>query len=62
MTQIGDGETETESDSDSLPDRLVNPGEYEPLLQTAQEQTAAKLTGRPNARRQISVYTYSSLN
>ena len=29
MTQIGDGETETESDTDSLPDRLINPGEYE---------------------------------
>ena len=29
MTQIGDGETETESDTGSLPDRLINPGEYE---------------------------------
>ena len=62
MTQIGDGETETESDTDSLPDRLINPGEYEPLLQTTQEHTATNPTGRPNAGRQISVYTYSSLN
>ena len=62
MTQVRDGETETESDTGSLPDRLINPGEYEPLLQSAQEHTAANPTKRPNARRQISVYTYSSLS
>ena len=62
MIQIRDGETDTESDSDSLPDRLINPGEYEPVLQTVQENTAVTPTERPNARRQISVYTYSSLN
>ena len=55
-------ETETESDTESLPDRLINPEEYEPLLQITQENTAAEPTGRPNAKRQISVYTYSSLN
>ena len=62
MTQVRDGEIENESDTDSLPDRLINPGEYEPLLQSAQEHIAAEPTGRPNARRQISVYTYSSLS
>ena len=59
MIKIRDGETETESDTytNSLPHRLINPVEYEPLLQTPLENT-----GRPDARRKISVYTYSSLN
>ena len=55
---------ETESDTDSLPDRLINPGEYEPVPQTAQEHTAAELTGSNDEepRRQIFAYTHSSLN
>ena len=36
-------DVETESDTGSLPDRLINPGEYEPLLPTT-EHTAAELT------------------
>ena len=32
---------ETESDTGSLPDWLINPGEYEPLLPTTEEHTAA---------------------
>ena len=35
---------EAESDTDFLPDRLINPGEYEPVLPTAEENTAAELT------------------
>ena len=36
-------DVETESDTGSLPDRLINPGEYEPVLPTT-EHTAAELT------------------
>ena len=64
MIKLRDGETETESDTDSLPDRLINPGEYEPVLQITQENTAAAApTGTSDEQRnRISVYTYSSLN
>ena len=63
MIKLRDGETETESDTDSLPDRLINPGEYEPVLQITQENTAAAPTGtNDEQRKRISVYTYSSLN
>ena len=34
-------DVETESDTESLPDRLINPGEYEPMVPTAEEHTAA---------------------
>ena len=37
-------DVETESDTCSLPDRLINPGEYEPLLPTTEGHTAAELT------------------
>ena len=62
IIQIRDGEREMESDTDSLPDRLINPGEYEPVLQTTQENTAAEATGSDDEepRKRISVYTYSS--
>ena len=58
------GEIEVQSDSDSLPDRVINPEEYEPVPQTAHEHTAAEPTGSNDEEpaRQISVYTYSSLN
>ena len=32
---------ETESDTESLPDRMINPGEYEPMVPTAEEHIAA---------------------
>ena len=35
---------EAETNNGSLPDRLVNPGEYEPLLLTTEEHTAVKKT------------------
>ena len=37
-----EADVETESDTDSLPDRLINPGEYEPVLPTTKEHTAAE--------------------
>ena len=35
---------EAESDTGFLPDHLINPGEYEPVLPTTEEHTAAELT------------------
>ena len=58
---IRDGEIEIDSDTDSLPDRLINPGEYEPPLQTAAVPTGSNNQER-NLRRLIPVYTYSSIN
>ena len=63
---IRDGEME--SDTDSLPDRLINPGEYEPVPQIAQEHTVTAEPTEKNAslneepKRLIPVYTYSSLS
>ena len=69
MQAIRDTETDIEDEwcTDSLPDRLINPGEYEPLLPTTEEHTAAELTVNKEAvneepRRLIPVYTYSSFN
>ena len=66
---IRDTETDVEDESctGSLPDRLINPGEYEPLLLTTGGHTAAELTVNKEAvneepRRPIPVYTYSSFN
>ena len=39
-----EADMEAESDTGSLPDRLINPGEYEPLLPTTEEHTAADST------------------
>ena len=55
-------DVEAESDTDSLPDRLINPGEYEPLLPTTEEYTTAELTEdkeqvNEEPRRLIPVYT-----
>ena len=60
-------DTEAESDTGSLPDQLINPGEYEPLLPTTEEHTAAELTEdkeqvNEEPRRLIPVYTYGSIN
>ena len=54
-----------ESDTGSLPDQLINPGEYEPLLPTTEEHTAAELTGNKKpvneeARKLIPAYTYGA--
>ena len=60
-------DVEVESDTDSLPDRLINPGEYEPVLPTTEEHTAAELTenkepDNEEPRRLTPVYTYGSIN
>ena len=58
---IRDGEVEIDSDTDSLPDRLMNPGEYEPLSQTAVMPTESN-NDELNVRKLIPAYTYSSIN
>ena len=60
-------DVEAESDTGSLPDRLINPGEYEPLLATTEEYTTAELTEdkeqvNEEPRRLTPVYTYVSIN
>ena len=56
---------ETESVTGSLPDRLINPGEYEPLLPTTDEHTEHTKTEECDNKdpiRLTPVYTYSSIN
>ena len=57
-------DVQSESDTGSLPDRLVNPQEYEPVLSTRREHTAAESTEPDNEyKRKLSpVYTYGSIN
>ena len=60
-------DVEVESDTGSLPDRLINPGEYEPVLPTTEEHRAAELTEdkepvNEDWRRLTPVYTYGSIN
>ena len=67
LTSEAEADVEAESDAGSLPDRLINPGEYEPVLPTTEEHTAAELTedkqpANQRMRRLIPVYTYSSIN
>ena len=40
-TNEAEADAEVESDTGFLPDWLINPGEYEPVLPTTEEQTAA---------------------
>ena len=60
-TSEAEADVEGKSDIDSLPDRLINAGDYEPVLPTNEEHTAAVLT-EDKERRLIPVYTYSSIN
>ena len=58
---------EDESDTSSLPDRLINPEEYEPVLPITEERTAAGFTKNKEPvtegpRTLTPVYTYSSIN
>ena len=60
-------DVENESDHDSLPDQLINPVEYEPVLPTTEKHTAAELTEdnesvNEEPRRLSPVYTYGSIN
>ena len=43
-TNEAEADVEAESDTGSLPDWLINPGEYEPFLPTTEEHTTAELT------------------
>ena len=66
-TSEAEADVEAESDTGSLPDRLINPGEYEPVLPTTEEHTAAELTedkepDNEKLRRLIPAYTYGSIN
>ena len=61
-----EADVEAESDTGSLPDRLINPGEYEPFLPTTEEHTTAELTedkelDNEDPRRLTSVYTTAPL-
>jgi len=55
---------EAEFNTESLPDRIINPGEYDPMLPVVAEHSVAE----PNedkesgARRLTPVYTYGSTN
>ena len=63
-TSEAEADMEAESDTGSLPDRLINPGEYEPLLPTTEEYTAAEhklQTANKDPRRLTPVYTYGSI-
>ena len=61
-------DTEAESDTGSLPDRLINPEDYEPVLLTAEKHTAAEATesidpaGNKEKRKLSPVYTYGSIS
>ena len=68
ITHISQAEAdvETESDAGSLPDRLINPGEYEPVLPSTEEHTTAEHTENKEPvneepRRLTPVYTYGSI-
>ena len=61
-----EADMEAESDTGSLPDRLINPGEYEPLIPTRDEHTAAEPTENKEPIneepiRLTPVYTYDSI-
>ena len=60
-------DVEAESDSESLPDRLINPEEYEPVLPNTEDNTAADPTEskeliNADPRKLTAVYTYGSIN
>ena len=62
---IHDGEVEVEpQDIDSLPDRLVNPEEYEQQFYSPRGHTAAEPTENVNEaqRMLIPAYTYGSID
>ena len=65
-TSEAEVDVEAESDTSSLPDRLINPGEYESVLPTTGEHTAELTDNKESVneepRRLIPVYTYGSVN
>jgi len=58
------GDREAEFNTESLPDRITNPGEYDPMLPVAAEHSFAEPNEgkEPGARRLFPVYTYGSTN
>ena len=61
-----EADVEAESDTGSLPDRLINPAEYEPVLQVREQHAAAEPTEDQERvtevqRRLTPVYTYGSI-
>ena len=62
-----DTDVECECDTGSLPDRLINPQEYQPVLPTIGEHTGADFTeskepANEDQRKLSPVYTYGSIN
>ena len=64
-----EADVEAEADTDSLPDRLINPGEYEPVLLTTEEHTTAEATEdkepvdeQPRRLTPVYTYVYGSIN
>ena len=60
-------DVKADSGTDSLPDRLINPGEYEPVQLTREEHSTAepvedKEPVNEEPRRLTPVYTYGSIN
>lgn len=59
-------EADVESESDSLPDQLINPGPYGPVLPTTEEHATAELTVNQepinkDPRRLPPICTYGSI-
>ena len=63
ITSQAETDVEIESDTSSLPDRLINPEEYEPVLPTSEEHAAAEPTEviSEDPRRLTPTYTYGSI-
>ena len=67
LTAEPEADVEAGSDYDSQPHRLINPGEYEPVLPTTEEHTTAEPTDNKDPdneklRRLTPVYTYGSIS
>ena len=65
-TRQAETNVEAESDAGSLPDRLINPGKYEPMILTIEEHTSTDIENKEpineEPRRLTPVYTYGSIN
>ena len=63
-TSPAEADIEADPDIDSLPDRLINPGAYEPLLQNLEvvaANTESKQTVNEDLQRLTLVYTYGTI-
>ena len=62
-----EADVEAESVTDSLPDRLVNPEEYKPVISTTEEHTDYEViinkdTVNEEPKRMNPLYTYGSIS